>query len=294
MTVAVAGASGYFSGLTAELLLERLSPDEVILITRNPERVAPRLRESGAIIREADFEAADSLRGAFDGADRALVMSVDHNVTPHRVEAHRAAFQAAADAGVKHIAFPSMPRVDENHPTSTYAMEYPESEKVLEELGVDWTVLQNAPYAEGLIPRGAMAIASGQLTSNAGDGQTAPVSHADCAAVAVSVLLDDGHAGQNYVVTGPELFTQAQLAELFAEISGKPVELAEVDDDDHGEILRQAGIPEPFDVYLPRHLKAIRLGYFDDLNDVVKTVTGKDPDRVQDILAANRDALLGA
>jgi NAD(P)H dehydrogenase (quinone) len=293
MTVAVTGASGFFSGLTAEMLLARLSPDEVILITRDPEGVAPKLRESGAIIRAADFEQPDSLRGAFDGADRALVMSVDHNVTPHRVEAHRAAFQAAADAGVKHIAFPSMPRVDEDHPTDTYAFEYPESEKVLEELGVDWTVLQNAPYAEGLIPRGAMAVGSGRLTSNAGDGQTAPVSHADCAAVAVSVLLDDGHAGKTYVVTGPELYTQAQLADLFAEISGKPVELAEVGDDEHGEILRQAGIPEPFDVYLPRHLKAVRLGYFDDLTDVVKSVTGKEPDRVPDVLAANRDALLG-
>lgn len=294
MIVAVTGASGFLGGLTAEILIEKLSPDEVILITRNPDGVSSKLRESGAAIRQADFESADSLRGAFDGADKAMVVSVDHNVTPHRVEAHRDAFEAAVAAGVKHIAFPSMPRVDENHPTSTYALEYPASEKVLSELGVDWTVLQNAPYAEGLIPRGAMAVASGKLTSNAGEGQTAPISHYDCAAVGAAVLTEDGHAGQTYVVTGPELFTNAELAELFAEISGRPVELEEVGDDEHGEILRQNGIPEPFDVYLPRHLKAVRLGYFDDLTDVVEQVTGKKPDRVPDILAANREQLLGA
>jgi len=201
MTIAVTGAAGWLGGLIGTMLIDQLGADQVILITRRPKALDPSLAESGAHIRRADFEAPSSLAGVFDGAEKAMIVSADHTVTPCRVEAHRAVFEAARDAGVKHIAFPSMPKVDSNHPTGEYAMEYPHSEDLLKEIGVAWTVLQNGPYAEGLIPRAAIAAASGELTSNAGDGRTAPVSHADCARVAVAVLLDEGHEGKTYVVT---------------------------------------------------------------------------------------------
>lgn len=293
MTVAVTGASGFLGRVTAEKLIEKLSPEEVILITRNPEGVAPELRAAGVEIRQADFADPDSLTSAFDSAERAMIVSVDLFNTPHRVKAHTDAFNAAIAAGVKHIAFPSMPRVDENHPTGEYAMEYPRSEDVLKGLEVDWTILQNGPYAEGLIPRAAMAVASGRLTSNAGEGTTAPISHADCAEVAATVLTTEGHEGKSYIVTGPELFSQAQLVELFSEITGRDIELAEVSFEEHPAILREIGLPDPFHLYLPRHLEAVRLGYFDDLTDVVETVTGRPPERLQDILARHRDEMLG-
>jgi NAD(P)H dehydrogenase (quinone) len=186
-----------------------------------------------------------------------------------------------------------MPKVDADHPTGAYALEYPASEEVLKESGATWTVLQNGPYAENLIGRGAMAIASGELTSNAGDGPTAPVSHADCAAVAAAVLTDDGHAGKTYVVTGPELYTQAELADLFAEVSGKPVRLREMSDQELPDRLRADGLPEPFPKLLTAHLKAVRLGYFDDLTDVVPSTTGKPAEPLRQILEAHRDELLG-
>lgn len=294
MTVAVTGAAGWLGGLVGEILIDRLGADEVILITRRPEALDERLSESGAVIRRADFEDPPSLTGAFDGADKAMIVSADHTVTPRRVEAHRAVFEAAREAGVQHIAFPSMPKVDENHPTGAYAMEYPRSEQVLQEIGVAWTILQNAPYAEGLIPRAAIAAASGELTSNAGDGRTAPVSHADCARVSVDVLLKDGHEGKSYVVTGPELFSQAELAAMFSEITGREIRCVEMSDEDHGPLLREKGLPEPFDVYLPRHLKGIRMGYFDDLTTVVEDVTGRAPERLRDVLERHRTEMLAA
>ena len=294
MTVAVTGGAGYLGGLVARTLLETLSPDEVILITRRPDAVAADLREAGVQIRQADFDDPSTLEGAFDGADRAMVMTVTFETTGRRVAQHRAAIEAACDAGVKHIVLPSMPKVDEGHPTGAYALEYPASEQVLKESGADWTVLQNGPYAENLIGRAAIAAATGELTSNAGDGRTAPVSHLDCAAVAAGVLLGDGHAGKTYVVTGGELFSQAELAALFSEVSGKPIRLVEFDDADHPERLRRDGIPEPFPTVLTRHLHAIRLGYFNDLTTVVQDITGRPPERLYDVLMEHRAEIVGA
>jgi NAD(P)H dehydrogenase (quinone) len=294
MTIAVTGAAGWLGGLVGQMLIEQLGADQVILITRRPGALDASLAQSGAQVRRADFEDPPSLAGVFDGADKAMIVSADHTVTPRRVQAHRAVFEAARDAGVKHIAFPSMPKVDADHPTGAYAMEYPQSEELLKEIGVAWTVLQNGPYAEGLIPRAAIAAASGELTSNAGEGRTAPVSHADCARVSVAVLLNEGHDGKTYVVTGSELFSQPELAQLFSEITGREIRCVAISDDEHPAKLREVGLPEPFDVYLPRHLKAVRLGYFDDLTTVVKDVTGRDPERLRDVLAANREQMLAA
>ena len=89
-----------------------------------------------------------------------MIMTVTHENTGRRVAMHRAAIEAARRAGAEHLVLPSMPKVDADHPTGAYALEYPASEEVLKESGATWTVLQNGPYAENLIGRGAMAIAS--------------------------------------------------------------------------------------------------------------------------------------
>lgn len=294
MKVAVTGAAGFLGSQVGEKLLDRLPAEDVILITRRPEDVPAGLRERGAEVRRGDYDDPESLAAAFEGVDRAMIMTVTFESTGRRVAMHRAAIEAARRAGAEHLVLPSMPKVDGNHPTGAYALEYPASEEVLKESGATWTVLQNGPYAENLIGRAAIAVASGELSSNAGEGATAPVSHSDCAAVAAAVLVDDGHAGKTYVVTGPDLYTQGELADLFAEVSGKPVRLREMSDEEHPGRLREDGLPEPFPDLLTAHLHAVRLGYFDDLTDVVTEVTGRPPEPLREILESHRDELLGA
>jgi NAD(P)H dehydrogenase (quinone) len=108
------------------------------------------------------------------------------------------------------------------------------------------------------------------------------------------VLTGEGHEGKTYVVTGPELFTQRELAALVSQIAGHELPLLELDDD---AVRRQAiedGIPDPMPVYLSRHLKAIRLGYFDDLTTAVQDLTGHAPKPLADVLTEHRDELVAA
>ncbi len=292
MRYAVTGGGGFLGRMTAEKLLERVPAEDVVVITRRPDALDQALVERGVEVRHADYMDRPALRAAFEGIDRAMITTVTFETTGLRVEQHRNAIESARDAGVTRIVLPSMPKVDEQHPTGSYALEYPASERVLQESGVEWTVLQNAPYAENLVPRAALAAATGELTSNAGDGRTAPVTHADCAEVAAAALIDEGHVGRTYVVTGPELFTQAELAELFSEVSGSPVRLVELSDEDHPPRLIQDGIPAPFPLLLTRHLRAIRLGYFDDCTSVVQDITGHPAQPLRPVLEAARDEIL--
>jgi NAD(P)H dehydrogenase (quinone) len=293
MTIAVTGAAGQLGSLVAQQLLPRIAPEDLILVTRRPEALTG-FAERGVQVRQADFDDPGTLERALAGAERLLLISSTHESTPRRVRQHTDAVAAAQAAGVRHVAFTSMPKVDADHPTGEYALEYLRSEEMLKASGVAWTILQNAPYAEYLVGRFALALSLGRLATNAGDGATAPVSNADCAAVAVAVLTGEGHERRTYVVTGPELFTQAQLAALVADVTGHPLPLLELDDDALRRQAAEDGIPDPMPTFLSRHLKAVRLGYFDDLTTVVADLTGRPPRALRDVLVEHRDALLAA
>jgi NAD(P)H dehydrogenase (quinone) len=293
MTVAITGAAGQLGRLVAEQLLERLDPSEVILVTRRPEALSD-LAERGASVRRGDFDEPDSLQAAFAGADRLLLISATHESTPRRVQQHTDAVGAAKAAGVKHVVFTSMPKVDADHPTGEYALEYLRSEEMLKGSGPAWTILQNGPYAEYLVGRFALALSKGRLISNAGDGELAPVSNRDCAATAVAVLTEDGHEGRTYVVTGPELYTQQQLADLVAEITGRELPVLELDDEGVRRQAAEDGIPEPMPKYLSRHLAAVKQGYFNDLTTAVEDLTGRPPRPLRDVLEEHRDELVAA
>jgi NAD(P)H dehydrogenase (quinone) len=293
MTIAVTGAAGQLGSLVAQQLLPRIAPEDLILVTRRPEALTG-FAERGVQVRQADFDDPGTLERALAGAERLLLISSTHESTPRRVRQHTDAVAAAQAAGVRHVAFTSMPKVDADHPTGEYALEYLRSEEMLKASGVAWTILQNAPYAEYLVGRFALALSLGRLATNAGDGATAPVSNADCAAVAVAVLTGEGHERRTYVVTGPELFTQAQLAALVADVTGHPLPLLELDDDALRRQAAEDGIPDPMPTFLSRHLKAVRLGYFDDLTTVVADLTGRPPRALRDVLVEHRDALQAA
>jgi NAD(P)H dehydrogenase (quinone) len=293
MKIALTGAAGELGRAVAAALLDRVAPDDLILVTRRPDQVAE-LAARGVRVRQADLDEPAGLSAAFSGADRLLLISTTHESTPRRVEQHTAAIDAARDAGVGHVVFTSMPKVDESHPTGVYAMEYPRTEAVLKNSGMAWTILQNGPYAGYLVGRFALAVRHGRLLSNAGGGRVAPVAHEDCAAVAAEVLTGEGHESSTYVVTGGELFTQRQLAEVLSTVVGVDIPLREVADDAMPGLLAGDGLPEPMPGIMTRHLKAVRLGYFDDLTAVVRDLTGTAPRSLRSVLEEHRGQLVAA
>ena len=88
MTVAVTGASGHLGREVVDLLLDRLDPAEVVLLTRAPDALAA-YAARGATVRHADFDEPAALVDALAGAERMLLISaVD---LERRTGQHRAA-----------------------------------------------------------------------------------------------------------------------------------------------------------------------------------------------------------
>jgi NAD(P)H dehydrogenase (quinone) len=291
MSVVITGASGHLGRLVAEELLARMPAPEVVLVSRHPEALAD-LGERGATVRRGDFDDPASLVPAFEGGERLLLIST--LAVGRRVPQHRAAIEAASAAGVRHLVYTSFPKPFADHPVGPIATEHGETEAILQESGLDWTVLRNATYAELQVAPGALAVAGGKLYTNAGDGRLVSVSRRDCARAAASVMTTDGHEGKTYDVTGGEALSQSELAGLLSEVSGRSIELIPVGDRTLSWGLTRNGAPKPIARAIVAFGKAVREGYYDVVDPAVTTLTGAPPSSLRDVLIAHRGDLLAS
>jgi NAD(P)H dehydrogenase (quinone) len=285
MKVAISGGSGQLARRVADLVLEKLSPQDLIVTTRTPAALAP-LAERGVTVRRADFAEPASLRDAFAGAERLLLVSTTDLKT--RTAQHLAAVDAAKAAGVRHIVYTSCLRPEPPNPAAV-APSHHATEQALKASGLAWTALRNSLYAEYQLMEGQQALASGVLLHNRGTGAVAYVSREDCAAVAAAVLLQGGHEGAVYDVTGGKPFTPDDLAALYSRLGGKPVQARAVSDDEFIAALTSAAPGDSHARYgaelFASFGRSIREGYMSSCTDVVAKLTGRAPIALEQVLA---------
>ncbi|MEU3562028.1 hypothetical protein [Kitasatospora sp. NPDC006786] len=100
-------------------------------------------------------------------------------------------------------------------------------EALLTGSGVRHTVLRAHGFAAAL--QWAEEIrAGGVVRGYGGAAGLNPVDERDIAAVAVRTLVEDGHDGARYVLTGPESPTQAEQVEIIGAAAGRPATWQEV------------------------------------------------------------------
>jgi NAD(P)H dehydrogenase (quinone) len=284
MKLVITGASGQLGRRTAELLLATAPAEDVILTTRTPAALAA-FAERGAVVRYADFAAPHTLRAAFAGAERLLLVSATD--LAQRTAQHRAALDAAKAAGVRHVIYTSGLRPEPPNPAVVAPSHYA-TEQALRQSGLGWTLLRNSLYADYQLPEAERALQAGVLVHNRGGGAVAYVAREDCAAAAAAVLLQDGHERAVYEITGGERWTADALAALYAELGGRPVRAAALDDaafvatlvgdaagDDHlrygAELVASFG-------------RSIREGYMNACTEHVAKLTGRAPQSLRQLL----------
>jgi NAD(P)H dehydrogenase (quinone) len=289
-TLLVTGASGQLGRLVLDQLLEHKSSARIIAATRTPEKLAA-FAERGVEVRMADFDSATSLARAFEGAERLLLISTGH-LFPEglRLSQHRAAVKAAVSAGVQHVLYTSGPSP---HPTPAGSLinDHYWTEQALAASPLEWTILRHHLYTETLVGALATALKHGELASSAGDGGNNYVTRGDCARADAAALASDWSGRRILDVTGPSPVTQAELASIVTELTGRPLRYKKLTRDEHAKLLAAAGLP-PFviDAVLGFNQAAAR-GYHEVNAPTVAELTGRPPISVQSFLAAHRDAL---
>jgi NAD(P)H dehydrogenase (quinone) len=263
----------------------------IIAATRSPEKLADFSRQ-GVVVRHAHFNDPHSLAAAFAGVDRLLLISTDALGEPGlRLKQHHTAVQAAEVTGVKHVVYTSIVNPGPDSPVAI-APDHAGTEAALTASQLNWTFLRNNLYAELLIPALSQAVKMGQLVRAAGNGRTAYVTREDCARAAAAALAASFNGRRTLDITGPDALSQADLAVMATQITGKPVTYVPVELETIIQNLTTAGLPAPVATMIASFDAGIAQGKFGAISDAVQQLTGHTPMHVQDFLAAHRDTLL--
>jgi NAD(P)H dehydrogenase (quinone) len=302
--IVVTGASGNYGRAFTDALIATGRAQDLILITRTPAKLTDRVAQ-GCEVRYGDFDKPETLAAAVTGADEMLLISGTR--VGARVVQHKAAIDAAAKAGVKHIAYTSFIGIDDPANPAEVRHDHIETEQLIRASGMAWTMLRDAHYADAMIlMAGPGVMQSGQWISNAGKGLEAMVWRDDCVAAAVAVMTSDGHEGQTYNITGPELQTFEEVTVILSEVTGKPISYVSVDDKQQYAMFDAMGIPRrPVDDQTVGGLpwnsddmvtfgQAIREGFLEVCTKDVERLTGRPARSVRQMIEENVEFLRSA
>ncbi|MEU6197143.1 NAD(P)H-binding protein [Streptomyces sp. NPDC047061] len=113
-------------------------------------------------------------------------------------------------------------------------------ERAVRDSGLAWTVLRPSSFASNTLTW-LQALRTGEPVPNmTGDGASGVIDPRDIAEVAVRALLDTGHAGKTYTLTGPEAITVPGQAAVLAEVLDRPVPTRDLSPDETRDFLRVA------------------------------------------------------
>ncbi len=291
-TLLVTGASGQLAHRVVQLLLEAgVPPENIIATTRTPESLTE-VAAQGVSVRYADFDDPASLVNAFTGADRLLLIST-HIFGEPRQRQHLNAVKAAEAAGVRHVIYTSLTNPGSESPV-VLAPDHDTTEKALEASELDWTILRNNVYADGLANTLAQAVQGGQLVNAVGAGKIGYVYREDCARAAAAVLASDSSGRQVLDITGLEAISQAELAAIASRVSGKDIAYVSVPPEAQVQTLVGFGLPQPVAELIVSFDTAGAQGVLDLTTNTVESLTGRKPTRVSEQVASDLAALLSA
>ena len=242
MTILITGATGKLGRLVVEALLERNVPAEQIVAGgRNISRLAD-LAQLGVKVRAMDYSDPASLREAFTGVEKMLLVSGSE--PGPRVAQHLDVIEAAKDAGVALLAYTSIPNADTS--TMALAADHQDTERALRNSGVPYVLLRNGWYLENYTEQLEGYLKHGSVFGSAGEGRLNGATRADLAQAAAAVLLAEDQAGMVYELGGEESFTLDDLAREISTATGQSVTYQDLPKEDFSHLLAGAGVPESF------------------------------------------------
>lgn len=287
----VTGASGKLGQLVLDALLARgVSASDIIATTREPAKLSA-YAAKGIEVRAADFNDADLTRKAFAGADRLALISTDAlDDKGTRQKQQATAVAAARAAGVRHIVYTSLP--DAETSKVIFAPDHLNTETAIKTSGLTYTLLRNSWYQENMFMNLPQVLKSGHWYTSSGSGKIAHIARADCAEAIAAALASASTENKTYTLTGPELRSTDEVAALASEITGKPIEVIHLTDEQLAEGMKAAGVPDFIIPTLISFDAAAREGHLGAQTNDVEMLTGRKPKPFRAFFKESRDALL--
>ncbi|WP_454195315.1 NmrA family NAD(P)-binding protein [Nocardia sp. Marseille-Q1738] len=220
MTILVTGATGNTGRHVAAELLRR--GRSVRALTRDPQRAATLLPAGVELVAGTHTEPG-TLDAALNG-----VTGLHITVTAGVAETGPELVRRAVSAGVERI-------------TILWGGYVGPAETAVAESGVAWTRLEPQEFMSNALTW-VDSIRAEAVVREPFDLPSAVVHPADLGAVAATALIEDGHAGRAYNLTGPQALTTSERVAMVADALGRDLAFEQISYEQAIERLQQTGV----------------------------------------------------
>lgn len=301
MNYIVMGADGKLAGRVAEIMLKKVSGDNLTFTCYKKEKIpSEKLKlweEAGVRIVEADYEDKKSLNNAFK--NRGRLYFVSGLAVGRRVQQHKNVIDVALENGIEHITYTSFIGATEKAYENVYVTpDHTATENYLKESGIPYSALRHNMYMETYLTNRAMLafMSGGKWVTTAGEGKATLVCKDDCANANAASLLGKGEDFKVYNITGEQSVSIREICNMISERSGEKLEYIPATKEETFEYLAQLHIPGYIDgdfskspvpfcaADMASNDLTIAEGLFNVKSNDVKILTGDAPKTVVEVI----------
>lgn len=223
MTILVTGATGTVGRHVVEQLVNK--DVQVRALSRDPKRA--NLPE-GVEVAAGDLMSPETLIPAFQDVT-ALYLIASSDQAEATLETNPQIIDLAEKAGVQRV---SLLTVYGDGPV----------EQAIKNSRLDWTFVQPVGFMANAIDDWQESIRNeGVVRKLGGDTRGAIIHEADIAAVFVETLLEKGHHGNFYTLTGPEALSTIEQVEIISKAIGKDIKFEELTEEEARSAWQEKG-----------------------------------------------------
>ncbi len=277
----IAGATGQLGRAVVAQLLRRDAKGSFAVLARDAAKAKP-LADQGIEVRIADFDQPETLKGAFRGIARFLFVST---MSTDRAPQQLRVVDAAAAAGVKHIVYTGLAIKDiQTSGVRDLMLSHFQTEAHIQASGMQWTFLRNTMYAEAIRQIAGPNALNHGIVLSAGDGRVPYALRAEMGEATANLMLQEGHVGKTYDLTGAASISYAEIAEGLSRLVGRNLPYFDIPESALRVMLREAGMPE-FPIWLTLGtLEDIRAGQYDLVSRDLESLLGRRPNSLDSML----------
>jgi uncharacterized protein YbjT (DUF2867 family) len=126
-----------------------------------------------------------------------------------------------------------------------YPRQHADSEDYIKSSGLTYTFLRPNGFMQNFINYNAPTInTQDAFYGSQGESQVSHIDIRDIAAVAVKTLTEAGHEGKAYTLTGPEALSNARVAEILSDDTGREIKYVDLPPEQFKQALVGAGLSE--------------------------------------------------
>jgi len=219
--ILVTGATGKTGSAAAKSLSDRGEKFRVLI--RNEEK-KQELESLGADVIIGSIENVEAVDQSMDGVETVLILLPN---SEGQLELEKQLVDSAKQSGAKRIVKMSSIEATPDA-TSPIPKLHLESEQYIKQSGLSWTMVKPNFYMQNLLASAGTIKEQGKIFLPMGEGKTGMIDTTDVGKVLAKVLSEDGHESMNHEITGPEILSFYEVADVFSQVLGMQVDYVDV------------------------------------------------------------------